>query len=74
MPAQRWGMNYACDLPFETFEVLLDHVSKTHTDVSFTHGFLRFYRRGEAGKSENQKLWSHLNQNRVRASKIEFLE
>uniref|UniRef100_A0A1I7X6J4 Sphingomyelin phosphodiesterase n=1 Tax=Heterorhabditis bacteriophora TaxID=37862 RepID=A0A1I7X6J4_HETBA len=35
VPAGKWGMPYACDLPYETFESALKHISKNHTDLDY---------------------------------------
>ncbi|KHJ94645.1 Saposin-like type B, region 1 [Oesophagostomum dentatum] len=33
IPAGPWGMPNICDLPYQTFESALEHISTTHTDV-----------------------------------------
>ena len=34
VPAGRWGMPYNCDIPYETFDILMQHLSTAHKDVS----------------------------------------
>ncbi|KAK6046059.1 Saposin-like type B, region 1 [Cooperia oncophora] len=40
VPAEPWGMPYACDLPHQTFEAALININKTHKDVSTYFVFL----------------------------------
>ncbi|KHJ94649.1 Ser/Thr phosphatase family protein, partial [Oesophagostomum dentatum] len=35
VPAGPWGMPYACDLPYQTFEAALKHISTAHTDLDY---------------------------------------
>ncbi|EYC04462.1 hypothetical protein Y032_0087g2022 [Ancylostoma ceylanicum] len=35
VPSGPWGMPYACDLPYRTFEAALKHISAAHTDLDY---------------------------------------
>ncbi|VDL77728.1 unnamed protein product [Nippostrongylus brasiliensis] len=35
VPSGPWGMPYACDLPFQTFDAALSHISKAHKDLDY---------------------------------------
>ncbi|KAK5973197.1 Saposin type B region 1, partial [Trichostrongylus colubriformis] len=35
VPSGPWGMPYACDIPFQTFEASLSHISKAHKDLDY---------------------------------------
>ncbi|VDO79089.1 unnamed protein product, partial [Haemonchus placei] len=35
VPSGPWGMPYSCDLPYQTFDAALSHISKAHKDLDY---------------------------------------